>query len=388
VVNQQTAAQDVVCPVPDPVHTDDSVMLSLQPLLAHLASGVPNEDRVFPAGTLRADGRLDLCKQHLGVEGCTAVVNALRQNAHIESILMGTDGIGDTGAGQIAELIGENTVIRTVYLGCNAIGSTGAGALATALAENQSVTGLWLKRNPIGDAGVRAIAAMLAHNQSLRVLDLVNTGFTRAGLSDLVDMLCSTPHRIERLYLSGNGLEAEEARLIGRLLCEAPGIAHLALSVNRIGDVGASVLAEALQQNQTLQTLGLASNGIGPRGLDALAEPIRAHPSLYELDLGFARSTRVLGAQANDLGDGRALERLLSHNAALLRLDLRGRRLAPTVVAVLARALEHNDTLIDIAANGVLPGQISNAVQRNRARPGARSWAVSPEVAVIQSAYR
>lgn len=39
----------------------------LDPLLARLAEGRPvGADEVFPLGTLRADGRVDLCKQGSG----------------------------------------------------------------------------------------------------------------------------------------------------------------------------------------------------------------------------------------------------------------------------------------------------------------------------------
>ena len=68
------------------------------------------------------------------------------------SLLLGTDGIGNAGAADVAELVGKNSALEVLYLGCNKIDAAGVAPLAASLTvPNSSVTGLWLKRNPVGE---------------------------------------------------------------------------------------------------------------------------------------------------------------------------------------------------------------------------------------------
>ena len=105
----------------------------IDPLVEFLQRNLPASGAVFPRGTFLRDGRLDLCKQNLGPDGCERVTNALLGHDHVRSLLLGTDGIGDRGAVSVAKLIAHNDSLEVVYLGCNLIGPAGTEALATAL---------------------------------------------------------------------------------------------------------------------------------------------------------------------------------------------------------------------------------------------------------------
>jgi hypothetical protein len=89
---------EINCPiirVPEVLHCDIN---ELAPLLQHLeANKVVEKPEVFPRGALLPDGRLDLCKQSVGPEGCALLTRALRHNLQVKSLLLGTDAIGDTG---------------------------------------------------------------------------------------------------------------------------------------------------------------------------------------------------------------------------------------------------------------------------------------------------
>ncbi|WP_309715879.1 hypothetical protein [Armatimonas sp.] len=361
----------------------------LEPLLAHLSGDTPvMESAVFPRGTLLDDGRLDLCKQSLGPENCQRLVAALEGNTHVRSLMLGTDGIGDSGAAAVATLAKSNPRLEVLYLGCNKIGPAGAEALSEALAHNTSVTGLWLKRNPLGPEGAKKLAGMLRINQSLRVLDLVNTDLRTTGFDAIVTALCEANRSVERLYLSGNGLGPEQAHGLARLLREAPYLNALLLSVNRLGDEGAVLLAEALRKNTTLEELDLASNGIGTTGALTLLEAVLAHPRLHTLSLGYTPSTRVLGSSANALGDkgAFALAALLPGAKTLRRLDLRRNGLSKRGVTALVEALEHNHTLVDLQIDGKPNPKLGELLERNQAQslPPTRD----PDVALIRSVYR
>jgi Ran GTPase-activating protein (RanGAP) involved in mRNA processing and transport len=378
----------ILCPVHlAPITPCDSA--ELEPLLTHLSGDTPViGSAVFPRGTLVEDGRLDLCKQSLGPENCQRLVAALEGNTQVRSLMLGTDGIGDSGAAAVAELATKNPRLEVLYLGCNKIGPAGAEALSDALAENTSVTGLWLKRNPLGPEGGAKLAAMLHTNQRLRVLDLVNTDLRASGFEAIIAALCEANTSIERLYLSGNGLGPSQAHGLARLLRDAPSLNALLLSVNRLSDDGALALAEALKDNTTLEELDLASNGIGTAGALAVLKAALAHPRLQTLSLGYTRSTRVLGSAANALSDrgAFALAALLPTAKNLRRLDLRRNGLSKRGVAALLEALEQNHTLVDLVLDGTPSPKLAALLERNRAQapPPTRD----PAVALIQSVYR
>ncbi|WP_454914129.1 hypothetical protein [Variovorax gossypii] len=191
----------VHCPVHRVAITPCEVR-ELAPLLDYLsADSAVQGSRSFPRGTMLDDGRLDLCKQSLGTDNCLQLVAALRHNTRVRSLMLGTDAIGDAGAGAVARLAAANAHLEVLYLGCNNIGPEGAGELAAAVAQAPQVTCLWLKRNPLGPEGAQSIARMLRGNRNLRVLDLVNTDLRGAGVRAVVDALCAGGSGLRSLYL-------------------------------------------------------------------------------------------------------------------------------------------------------------------------------------------
>lgn len=285
-----------------PVETSPQPDLSeFAPLLARLSSRSPLlADETFPRGTLRRDGRLDLCKQDAGVPGCAAVVRALLHGSSgVQSLLLGTNGIGDEGAGHVAELV-QARPIRTVYLGCNLITAAGTALLAGAVRGQPQVRALWLKRNPIGLEGARTLADLLRGNRTLRTLDVVNTGIGDEGATLILRALADENTVLEHLYLSGNALTPDILPDVAALLERHPALRGLYLSVNALGnDLGP--LTAALRRNRTLTSLGLASGSLDDPALSALLDAA-ASSQLQFLDLGDAPSARRLGAQPNRAG--------------------------------------------------------------------------------------
>ena len=384
----------VHCPIRGVIELAPPDVEEIAPLVAHLQANQPvTEPTAFPRGTVLEDGRLDLCKQHLGALGCRLVTDALADNTTISSLLLGTDGIGDGGAADVARLVERNSHLEIVYLGCNFIGETGAARLAESLAHNTSVTGLWLKRNLLGAEGIRHIAIMLKTNTTLRALDLVNTEPGEAGLSALLDVLIHENRTLERLYLGGNRIGAEGAKLLAELLRVNPGIKALLLNVNHLEDEGAELLADGLRQNTTLEELGVGSNHIGMEGIAALLPALRAHPALTSLDLGYGASTQVLGAKANFIGDEGAV--LLSHwlrdNPPLRRLNLRGNGLGTPGRSALCSALETNFNLLHLALDTKRDAhteRLNALLERNQAQPPNADAPPARDITLIRSVYR
>ncbi len=377
------------CPIQGLIEMPSCNANEIAPLLEHLQANITvSQETAFPRGTVTPDGRLDLCKQNLGPQGCRLVTRALESNTRVASLLLGTDGIGDEGARDVAQLIERNAHLEIVYLGCNGIRAEGAGTLARALTANSNIAGLWLKRNPIGPNGARALAEMLRHNTALRTLDLVNTAIESDGLSALISVLRHENRTVERLYLGGNGFGPRDAEELAALLRENPNLRALLLNVNVFGDEGVKVLVEGLRENRTLRELGLASNGITARGAQILAEAVGAHPALSILDIGWSPSTKVLCATPNNIGDkgARLFGVMLRDNRTLARLDLRRNGLTARGRDALADGLAENQTLQHLTLDVPLDARLHTILERNRAQ--SLPLPPSRDVTLIRSVYR
>lgn len=296
----------ILCPVDHVTMTFPFPQHHLQPVIDFINSNapLPATDTAFPVGTITPDGRLDLCKQKLGVAGIQLVAAALKNNRVIKHLLLGTNAFGNPGATAVAELIAVNNTIETVYLGCNYIEQAGCKAICEALQENTSVKSVWFKRNPIGAESMPAIIELLRKNSNIRTVDLVNTG-AGEGFHTLLEYLAEND-TVERLYLSGNYLTAAAMKYVGKMLSVNKHLKSLYVSVNNIGDEGVAELAPGLINNTSLKDLSLASCGITGKGMELLFTALRANNNIKSLDLGYAASTKALGAKANELSSAAA----------------------------------------------------------------------------------
>ena len=378
------------CPIQGTYDFEPCDPAEVTPLVEFLVSNEAVDSPIeFSRGTMLPDGRLDLCKQDLGPDGCFRVTEAIKSNCHVKSLLLGTDGIGDVGANSVAEMLRQNESLEIVYLGCNSISSKGACSLADALCKNQTVKGLWLKRNPIGDEGALAIAELLKSNGNLEVLDLVNTGIGKQGLVAILQAIESSRCQIKRLYLGGNGFDADDAVLMMSSLCKSKTIKSLMLGVNFFKDDGAIAMAELLAQCPALEELGMASNGIGALGTSVLCDVIANHPSLRYFDFGFAPSTKVLRAVGNTPGERghQSILKMLAANPVLRRLNLRGTGFGANVGNELSEAMQANTNLVSLVVDGKLPQEVKDRLQQNFADSPACNDAPN-EVKLIRSVYR
>ncbi|MER6445927.1 gala protein [Streptomyces venezuelae] len=354
----------------------------LDPLLARLAADRPVEtDETFPLGTLRTDGRVDLCKQGLGPAGAARLLPAATASAHARHLLLGTNAIGDAGARTLAEALTGDHGLHTLYLGCNRIGPDGAGSLAGALGDDTTVRALWLKRNPLFEDGARTVAALLRRNTALRTLDLVNTGIGAEGVRLLLDALLEREQPLERLFLGGNGLGPDAAPLLAALIREA-GVRELYVPANHLGDEGAAALASAAALAAHPVRLGLGRNGIGAAGARALAASLGG---IEALDLGRTLSERSLGAPGNHPGDegAYALAAALP-GSPLRRLELRHTGLTGRGAKGLLAAVPADSPLEYVGLGPGLPRRVKRSFTE-RLRPAR---AAHPDVRAIGSVYR
>ncbi|MFI0938797.1 ribonuclease inhibitor [Streptomyces sp. NPDC021020] len=373
----------------------------LAPLLAWLRTGGPVAGRLdFPAGTALPDGRLDLCKQALGPDGARLLGEALRSAdggaesaaGGVRHLLLGTDGLGDEGAADIADRTAGSSV-ETLYLGCNGITAAGACRIADSVRASQHVvTGVWLKRNPLGTGGGQAAAELVAAAASLRTLDLVQTGLDAAGAAVLAETLLAAAaagRRIERLYVGGNPLGAPGAAPLAALLA-AGALDELYASACGLGDDGALLLASALERapHGRLARLSVASNGIGPRATARLTGAAAA-AGVELLDLGRVRAAGTLGAPDNRVDTEAA-------TAIGLALAAAPHRLAHLVLSHTGMRSREAHRLLDAAPAAatatrfVLGKGVATSVRRRLDALSAHlpMPATPPDVAAVRSVHR
>ncbi|MFD9082595.1 leucine-rich repeat domain-containing protein [Streptomyces erythrochromogenes] len=378
-----TQPTPVRCPAIEHPDLPPADPAGLDPLLARLAADRPVEtDETFPLGTLRADGRVDLCKQGLGPAGAARLLPAAAASAHATHLLLGTNAIGDTGARTLGEaLAADRHGLHTLYLGCNRIGPDGVGSLAGALTDDTTVRALWLKRNPLHEDGARILAALLRRNTALRTLDLVNTGIGADGVRLLLDALLEREQPLERLFLGGNGLGPDAAPLLAALIRDA-GVRELYAPANHLGDEGVAALAAAAAGSAHPVRLGLGGNGIGAAGAHALAAALGG---IEALDLGRTLSERSLGAPGNHPGDegAYALAAALP-GSPLRRLDLRHTGLTGRGAKRLLAAVRDDSPLEYVGLGPGLPRRVKRSFTE-RLRPAR---AAHPDVRAIGSVYR
>jgi Ran GTPase-activating protein (RanGAP) involved in mRNA processing and transport len=380
--------KEVYCPVTHSYNSTEEVLREIKPLVEFLGSNQTSTENItFPRGTVTGDGRLDLCKQSIGIEGCEIISEALKHNKTINAVLFGTDGIGNIGASKVAELIQENETLETIYLGCNNIGAEGVESLADSLTQNKSVKGLWLKRNPIGVSGAEKLAEMLRKNSTLQILDLVNTAIEKDGLEMILDVLIEENRSLKKIYLSGNQIDGVQAEKLKVLLVENDSLETFMLSVNCLKDEGAMKIADGLKSNKTLRELSLASNGISIKGGNYLFEILKENSSLRYLDLGYAISTKVLNAERNNFGDDFAVacRDFLKLNKPLYYLDLTSTNISQNGLKIIEQGILENSNLCKLKINGKLSETAKNHLKSNEQQ---NAMIFSKEVSAIKSVYR
>ena len=393
-------APELLCPaiaVPDIVACDPG---ELDPLLAWLRADRPvDEATSFARGSALPDGRLDLCKQSLGLANAERLFGALAGNHQVRSLLLGTDGLRSAGAIALASMLEDARPpgLETLYLGCNHIELGGIEALARAVTK-VPLRALWLKRNPVGVEGARVLATMLREQPALEVLDLTNTRLSDVGAEAIAEGLLGQvglPRGLEVLMLGGNGIGERGAEALAEAIAQHPHLRELGLAASQLGDAGAHALARGIARSRRLERLDLASNAIGVSGLGALLDALGGQSRLVALDLGSTPSSIALGARDNELNDaigGGLLGDWLAADPSLGRIDLRHTGIRSRGAIAILAGLERNEHVFELQLGKFVARQVKRKIrarlESNRARLPAASLATPWHVAAILSVYR
>jgi hypothetical protein len=154
-------------------------------------------------------------------QGATLLANALRKNAFLMVLALGTHEIGDEGCGALADLLANGSMLEQLEIDNNGIGSEGGRKLGRALARNSSLTYLNVARNNLEDEAFACIGAGIKHNGTLAKLDVAHNHMGDAGAVSLMEGLDTRKGMAAlRLHFEGNTNLGHEVALRLRLMSE------------------------------------------------------------------------------------------------------------------------------------------------------------------------
>ena len=199
--------------------------------------------------------------------------------------------------------------------------------------NDKTLPELYLRGNNIRDDGAKVIADALKDNTTLTTLDL-----------------------------GRNHIGVDGAKALGEALKKNTTLTTLVLSLNRIGVEGATAIVNALKDNTTLTVLGLGGNQIRDDGAIAIAEALKQNSTLTSLYLG-----------GNNIGAAGAIAiaEALQYNKTLTSLYLNSNEIGAAGAIAIAEALEHNTTLTSLYLGGnnigaAINEHINEKIERNK----------------------
>ena len=239
------------------------------------------------------------------------------------------------------------------------ISSSGLAALFDAAKQSRIIRRLDLDLIDFDEEALDALVTLMRQSTSITQYRLQSTELRPNCVAAICDALANNVV-FQELFLVGNDLGLESARIIGRFLNANKNQAFqcLNLTLNPFDDKGVIALIKGLRSNKTLRKLYLGRCHISTDGVNALSS-LLAHGSPLEL-------LSLLDDRIQEAGL-MALAKALAHNQKLQRLDLFGNPggKKKQVEDAFIDTLQSNVTLV--AIKGLIKSsEIENLLLRNK----------------------
>jgi Ran GTPase-activating protein (RanGAP) involved in mRNA processing and transport len=308
----------------------------------------------FKRGAYYIDNRMDLCKQVVGDQHISKLMNSLKDNEHIEHFLLGNNVIGSVGGRSIAEFLNSphKSQIKTWYLAGNELTSDSIRLISNALKNDNCCEALWLKRNPVKSEGAFHLGEMLKENKKIKILDLHNCGILDEGVKYVVKALKKN-NTVRHIYLDANGITYAGVNYICAyfqfLINEKKkGVTSIWLDVNRLDDNSCILLASTAKNYKHLKRLYLGSNRITHKGAQELCQSFIDHPKLTVFDLGFYKSTADLQELPNSIGSEgvSSIVEFILKNKTVKILSILHNSISVEGLEKIGAALQQNDNIV------------------------------------------
>jgi Ran GTPase-activating protein (RanGAP) involved in mRNA processing and transport len=291
-------------------------------------------DRVAAQGFVFPLTTLDLSNNLLGPEGCAVIAVLLRADqpaagaplARLRHLNLAENQIRQRGGSALADALRENATLETLVLHSNALQAGGATALAESLSlptAAGALTSLDVSHNALDSKGMSALAVAAASCPQLQELDVSFNNASRGGLMAFGEAyahvreaaaagLRGSPH-LRRLNLAYNSAVTAvdgdgETPWLASILSACPRLEYLDISYNVLGDGPALALADAVKDGRAsgseggLRVIGLRGVGMHAAALQvllrALSQNHRSSLRLEALHIADNYATEEFGALA------------------------------------------------------------------------------------------
>lgn len=144
------------------------------------------ENDIYVQHTRRRRKSLDVSTVHLSLEKVARVIEAVRSDLSLTSLVMTHCNIKNEGSCLLSKMLKENKSLTSVNLTRNGIGTSGIGEIAAVLQTNDNLKCLNLTSNCIGDDNAILIIEALKGNKSLTYINLSVNNITDQGAITLV----------------------------------------------------------------------------------------------------------------------------------------------------------------------------------------------------------
>ena len=291
----------------------------------------------------------------MNLEGFPLPVKKLKGTDPVEALDFSRQKLRLASAVVIAALIRVNRTLTSLDLSKNQllgvypfIESTGVEAIADALVLNSTLAMLDMRNNDInGDAATRLATAVLS-SKSMEVFNAIPIKALRADDVTVLD-------------LSGKGLMAVEAHVIGNLAAKCRSLTSLDVRHNDISGTAAKQLASAVLESNWMEFFSLipmkAEHNLGTTSSRLV--PKNQKPGIlgFELEL----SNRGLGPV-----EAHVISSLAAQNVALTSLLLGGNSLKDEGISAICEAIQSNKesklASLDISGNSIGPEGVKKVV--------------------------
>ncbi|WP_143684738.1 hypothetical protein [Variovorax sp. KK3] len=194
----------------------------------------------------------------------------------------------------VIQALKSNTSLESLIFSYNEIDEACAFLIAESVARNRNLLSLQFVGNRLKDSGVEHICKLL-EKSNVQTLEITDGGITQASIRRLL----STPLLV--LALGGPEINNEVAKQIAASMASNTSLKTLDLAFCGIGNEGVAALAGMLKTNDSLEELDLSFNKFDNAGFKAIGAILKNNVSLIDLKL-HNNHPRLSGFEALRMG--------------------------------------------------------------------------------------
>ena len=273
---------------------------------------------------------------------------AILQNAQVNTSSSYLSMLSEKVKEETKRILGNISTVKVFDLANNNISDLIADDLEMILSCNE-LEEVYLGRNNLQEAGIIKIAEALKHNSILKVFDISNNRINHKAVNSIVAALANKA-KLEKLYLNGNELQAENVIKIVNRLCSSS-LKILNVSTNTISGTAASEKSNIVMPHTKLEELYLGGNILHTSGIK------------ISMTLANITTLKVFDISNNNISSEAAVNiaYVISRQVRMEKLILGGNNLQDNLMLIV-KELKCHPTLkmLDISSNSASTTTIDN----------------------------